>query len=531
MLINELPDDCLLNIFDYIQDLEDLINCFKVCEKWSTLIVDRTKNVKYFIEQPNYSPDSVCYQSDEPFDVTFLCKWFPNLRIVDFCTCNGIMSTADTAKLIRDSESLKGTIVDDFFFWVYTAELERIMMNANLEMLSTEHLYFDRSEINENVKQLYLPNRIFLPKDVAHIFPNLERLHIRCLAFCEKWRNLITVRTKKVKYVIEQPNYSPDSVCHQSDAPFDLTFVCKWFPNIRIFDFLTCKRMAPENVADEINRDLESLKGIIADDWFFWSCAMDLKTNRPLMNANLEMLSTLDMNFENVVENIKQLHLSNSSLVLPKKVTHCFPNLERLNISLADDYSNGPVMTNLKIIELRLVSAGWDGPCRIFEVMDSCPALQSAHIINEDDHFTIDDSIKNANLQDLVLQFLEPKGWYKLPRCMSKYPNLKHLAIRNAYLSDEDIKKLVLILPKLTLLDIRESHGVTQEAADHVKVYCKQHGRSIKFYFKADDKQIQSDWPQILNRPEKICRGFDFMEHCFFKSFDNLPYLLDPIDD
>uniref|UniRef100_T1K4E1 F-box domain-containing protein n=1 Tax=Tetranychus urticae TaxID=32264 RepID=T1K4E1_TETUR len=381
MLINELPDDCLLNIFDYIQDLEDLINCFKVCEKWSTLIVDRTKNVKYFIEQPNYSPDSVCYQSDEPFDVTFLCKWFPNLRIVDFCTCNGIMSTADTAKLIRDSESLKGTIVDDFFFWVYTAELERIMMNANLEMLSTEHLYFDRSEINENVKQLYLPNRIFLPKDVAHIFPNLERLHIRCLA------------------------------------------------------------------------------------------------------------------------------------------------------SSGDDYSNGPVMANLKIIELRLSSNDWEDSCRIFEVMDSCPVLQSAHVIHSNDDFKIDDSIQNANLQDLVIQFYEPIKWNNLPRCISKYPNLKHLSLRNFSLKDEDIKQLILILPKLTLLDIRESFGVTQEAADHVQDYCKRYGRSIKFYFKKDDKQIEVDWPQILNRPEKICRGFDFMEHCFFKHFNQLPHFLDPIYD
>ncbi|XP_025016322.1 uncharacterized protein LOC112538683 [Tetranychus urticae] len=83
MLINELPDDCLLNIFDYIQDLEDLINCFKVCEKWSNLIVVRTKKVKYFIDQPN-SPDSVSQQSNKPIDVAFLSKWFPNLRILDF---------------------------------------------------------------------------------------------------------------------------------------------------------------------------------------------------------------------------------------------------------------------------------------------------------------------------------------------------------------------------------------------------------------------------------------------------------------
>uniref|UniRef100_T1K4D6 F-box domain-containing protein n=1 Tax=Tetranychus urticae TaxID=32264 RepID=T1K4D6_TETUR len=371
MLINELPDDCLLAIFYRIQDLTDLVNCFKVCEKWSNLIVVRTKKVKYFMDQPN-SPDSVYHLSDEPVDVTFLSKWFPNLRIFDASyPFSDKVPKEDIAKLIRDSESLKGIMCS-----VYS-DFE---LNTNIEMLSTEFIDPKQIKINETVKQLYL-----------------------------------------------------------------------------------------------------------------W----------------------------------------NSSLGEFKKVAHYFPNLERVKIELRNllDYvaygSDGSVLENLKIVE----SAEYAGECCSFIFMDLCPALQSAHIKIACWHINVNDSIKLASLQDLVIQFYEPKGWYALPRCMSKYPNLKHLAIRNAYLSDEDIKKLVLILPKLTLLDIRESHGVTQEAADHVKVYCKQHGRSIKFYFKKDDKQIESDWPQILNQPEKICRGFDFMEHCFFKSFDNLPDLLDPAGD
>ncbi|XP_025016305.1 uncharacterized protein LOC112538473 isoform X3 [Tetranychus urticae] len=103
MLINELPEDCFVEIFDYIQDLKDLINCFKVCEKWSNLIVARTKKVKYFIDRPNHSPDSVFQQSDEPIDVAFLSEWFPNLRIFDFS--NPFFENVpkeDIAKLIRD---------------------------------------------------------------------------------------------------------------------------------------------------------------------------------------------------------------------------------------------------------------------------------------------------------------------------------------------------------------------------------------------------------------------------------------------
>ncbi|XP_025016320.1 uncharacterized protein LOC112538681 [Tetranychus urticae] len=188
-------------------------------------------------------------------------------------------------------------------------------------------------------------------------------------------------------------------------------------------------------------------------------------------------------------------------------------------------------MANLKLVELGLSSYDWTHFCLSFVFMDSCPALQSAYVKIDCCRITVNDSIKCTNLQDLVIQFYEPSEWDDLWRLMSKYPNLKHLALRGTSLKDEHIKQLILLLPKLTLLDIRESRGVTQEAADHVRDYCKRYGRSINFYFKADDKQIVSDWPQLLNQPDKICRGFDFMEHCFFKSFNQLPHFLDPIDD
>ncbi|XP_025016313.1 uncharacterized protein LOC112538680 isoform X1 [Tetranychus urticae] len=383
MLINELPDDCFLEIFDYIQDLKDLINCFKVCEKWSNLIVVRTKKVKYFIDQPNYSPDSVCHQTDEPIDVTFLSKWLPNLRIVDLLyTRNGETPIEDIIKIIRELESLKGIIYGCHYCMESCLDFESIPENPNLEMLSTGYIDLNIKEINENMKQLYL-----------------------------------------------------------------------------------------------------------------WD-------------------STLDVFAE---------------------VAHHFPNLERLKIYNGEDrtdhYSNGPVMANLKIAELGLSSYDWTDFCCSFVFMDSCPALQSAYVKIDCCRITVNDSIKQANLQDLVIQFYEPIEWDNLRRLMSKYPNLKNLALRGTSLKDAQIKQLILILPKLTLLDIRESSGVTQEAADHVRDYCKQYDRSIKFYFKADDKQIESDWPQLLNGPDKICRGFDFMEHCFFKSFNQLPHFLHPLDD
>ncbi|XP_015784489.1 uncharacterized protein LOC107362019 [Tetranychus urticae] len=87
MLINELPDDCLLTIFDYLNNLDDLINCYKVCIKWSYLIAERTRKVKYLLEfskDPAYSSDLVYYQR---LDLgtryeTLLYTLFPNLLIL-----------------------------------------------------------------------------------------------------------------------------------------------------------------------------------------------------------------------------------------------------------------------------------------------------------------------------------------------------------------------------------------------------------------------------------------------------------------
>ncbi|XP_025018294.1 uncharacterized protein LOC112539764 [Tetranychus urticae] len=232
-------------------------------------------------------------------------------------------------------------------------------------------------------------------------------------------------------------------------------------------------------------------------------------------------------------ENVKQLHLFRSNQTQLECLVH-FPNLERLHLSIinsSEDTPKYPVLANLKIVEINLYPDSWFNPWCSFRFMDSCPALQSAHIRIEYCQIHFNDSIKHANIQDLVIQFLEPIEWNSLRGLISKCPNLRHLALRNIFFKDEHIKQLIVILPELTLLDIRESFGVTQEAANHVRNYCKRYGRSIKFYFKADDRQIESDWPQLLYRPDKICRGFDFMENCFFKSFDDLPNLLDPIDD
>uniref|UniRef100_T1K4F8 F-box domain-containing protein n=1 Tax=Tetranychus urticae TaxID=32264 RepID=T1K4F8_TETUR len=350
---------------------------------------------------------------------------------------------------------------------------------------------------------------------------------INCFKVREKWCNVIVGRTKRVKYLINQPL---DYFWNFVQEPVDVTSFRKLFPNLRIaeFSYLHYGRASIEGTTKLI-RGSESLKGIIYDG----RLCFEYKTE----HANLEMLSSRYIriyisNISGPCENVKQLRLFGSDQTELECLAHYFPNLERLHISrLKEDTTKYPVLANLKIVEINLYPDSWFNPWCSFKFMDWCPALQSAHIRIEYCQIHFNDSIKHANLQDLVIQFHQPLEWNDLQRLMSKYPNLKHLAIRGTSLRDEHIKQLILILSKLTLLDVRESHGVTRRAADLVRDYCKRYGRSIKFYFKRDDKQIESDWPQLLNRPDKICRGFDFMEHCFFKSFGDLPHLLDPIDD
>ncbi|XP_015783449.2 uncharacterized protein LOC107360897 [Tetranychus urticae] len=368
MLINELPNDCLLTIFDYMNNLDDLINCYKVCIKWSHLILKRTKKVKYFIEGYPQMDHCVYHEGEEPIDGTCLSTLFSNLKFAQICSLHKKVEYKDIAALVRNQESLEG------------------------------------------------------------------------LRACKSFEH-------------------PDK------------------PKIVSFDLF-----------------------------------------EPSMQHN---------GFS-----IKQL-CSVYDLASFQKCAHYFPNLERLHILCESQYYDGPVLEKLKILELYLCSGDGLFIVHSFQVMDSCPNLQSAHI-TVNDRFFVDETIKLQYLQDLVISTYNDceNSWNDFERLLKKYPNLKHLALRKLWqITDEHIEQLVHILPNLVLLDVRNCYGVTQRAADYVQSHCKRYGRSIKFYFKPDQiNQIQSDWPQLSTKFERISRGFDFMKHCFLKDFLRLPHLLIPID-
>ncbi|XP_015783862.2 uncharacterized protein LOC107361537 [Tetranychus urticae] len=171
MLINEIPDDCLLAIFDYIIDLDDLINCDKVCVKWSNLIAKRTKKVKYLRENPGYSSDTVYYQRSCSIDSTCLSKLFTNVKIADLSSelhCK----VEDAIEFVRKQESLKGLINP------FDVPMEKYC--DELEMLSVE--YFNPNNLRNvsSLKQLDVWEYTLeaFGRD-AHYLPNLERLKIQ----------------------------------------------------------------------------------------------------------------------------------------------------------------------------------------------------------------------------------------------------------------------------------------------------------------------------------------------------------------
>ncbi|XP_025018239.1 uncharacterized protein LOC107368281 [Tetranychus urticae] len=354
---------------------------------------------------------------------------------------------------------------------------------------------------------------------------------------CHKWSPLIAQRIKKVKYFLDyyaytfahspahSPDYSHDYVFYRDRDPIDLAGPRTLFPNLIVAEFsdsFSVKVKFEDIVA--FVRNHESLKGIITSS----SGIMEEYCDKLEMLASDSIKSWILMNYSS----LKQLALFGGTLHNLERAAHYLPNLERLHTLFYDSYHNGPVWEKLKVVELATTP---DSSCEIFygfQFMDSCPNLQSAHISVISGALFVDETLKQASLQDLVIDFYyNGQIWNDLKRTLMKYPNLKHLSLRSPkYMTDEHIKQLVNMLPNLVIFDVSRCGGVTQRAADYVKDYCKRNGRSTKFYFNGNRHEIQLDWPWLSTKIEKISRGFDFMKHCFLKDFYNLSYFLVPID-
>ncbi|XP_015794647.2 uncharacterized protein LOC107371163 [Tetranychus urticae] len=185
MFLNELPEECLLIIFGLINELDDLVSCYKVCSKWSRLIEERTRKVKYLLgdwpdeePSPSYPLNHVYYRTEEPIDGTCLSTLFPNLIVAEFLgkLCKKV-DHEDIVTLVKKIKSFKG-IIDHF----YNRDESVFQYCDDLEMVSTDCVWDIESFIKKKgagIKQLQLRNSTLdsFINDVKY-FPNLERLFI-----------------------------------------------------------------------------------------------------------------------------------------------------------------------------------------------------------------------------------------------------------------------------------------------------------------------------------------------------------------
>uniref|UniRef100_T1KAZ4 F-box domain-containing protein n=1 Tax=Tetranychus urticae TaxID=32264 RepID=T1KAZ4_TETUR len=374
-----------------------------------------------------------------------------------------------------------------------------------------------------------------LPDDcllyIFHHFNSFEIL-LDCSAVCERWRHLVFERLKNVKYLSNsRDGYPASTVYFDTDDSVERTNIPKWFPKLKIYALR-------EGFDVDVISNL-AVKGLQLD--LFFTDVDDITLEFP----SLEMVAIQKFHsfFANDVQGpmLKQLFIHCSFSKFTRYAKY-FPNLERLHIEnfVEDTFYSGPVLEKIEILES--CSHTQLEPCEYygFSLADRCPALKSAyHYIQTGHEFFVNSGIKNLLLEDLVLQFddvYEAPDWSILRLILSKYPNVKHLAIRGGSdtgISDENIPELLKLLPRIILIDIRNSKKVTEKSTEYIDRYGKHHNRSISLYYQKRPK-ITKKWPHLLTKHVFIGEGLDFMKYCFLmdaiQCHKRLPYLLDPFE-
>uniref|UniRef100_T1JU64 F-box domain-containing protein n=1 Tax=Tetranychus urticae TaxID=32264 RepID=T1JU64_TETUR len=172
MFINQLPDDCLLIIFSSINELDDLLNCYKVCSKWSHLIAERTRKVKYLNILIGGTMDHLQIIHSIMFIIEQRNQWME--LIGEFS--HGFhkkVKHEEIVSLVKNIKSCKG-LIHQF----YQGNESIFQYCDQLEMVSTDYIEPWIKKNGVNIKQLHLLGTLESFKEDAHYFPNLERLYI-----------------------------------------------------------------------------------------------------------------------------------------------------------------------------------------------------------------------------------------------------------------------------------------------------------------------------------------------------------------
>ncbi|XP_015790082.1 uncharacterized protein LOC107366953 [Tetranychus urticae] len=357
---------------------------------------------------------------------------------------------------------------------------------------------------------------------------------------CRKWEELIIHRLSKVKYIFgnENGHSSPATVYIGEGKFLESPNFLQFIPNLRVLDLLFQKgfTLKTYHQAYEIIGRAKKLKGLI-----FYSLAivpsLASYCETPEMVAIIHPGVTWYQSFARFSSKVKQLFVESAQINDLAYMN--LDNLVRLHFSnIGDDlhFYEGPILKNLEILEFK--SFLWAPHCRSLDVfagyrlLDFCPSLKSVHLYDISKNQTPNTNKINHSLRDLVIEYSgeSSMSFESLRNFLSKYPKLKHLAIRNySNIGDANLVDLMRLLPHLVILDLRRSPGITESSEKIVQSYCKRHGRTIEFHFSCGET---ADVPEIppAQRTNRLVEGFDFMKYCFFKHFNELPMLMDTIN-
>lgn len=183
MSLDSMPDDCLITIFNFINDPLILFRCLRVCRRWYVLISYRLARVEHLLDlyhikcRPGVK--SLCFLGmkrplEEPILSAILRKT-PKMKVIcvgfeysEYANydVNWVQRSLDR---LSHLESLKGLII------TYLTRLEEVKIPENIEMLRTDDIYITTGYY-PRVKQLLVDDKFFT-KCILR-FPNLVRLNL-----------------------------------------------------------------------------------------------------------------------------------------------------------------------------------------------------------------------------------------------------------------------------------------------------------------------------------------------------------------
>ncbi|XP_053205696.1 uncharacterized protein LOC128390051 [Panonychus citri] len=157
--IEKLPDDCLSSIFESITNLDDLIVCSKVCQRWRFLIVQRLNKVKYLTDDSSIGcfKNSIYFNKLDSLSQSQLLGLLPRFKILDIRPTNETkFKSIDIFKVIEGIKSVKGLIYEPCWD-KFPCSISRVL-TMNLEMIATnlfEPSFIDCNQNQLKLKQLY----------------------------------------------------------------------------------------------------------------------------------------------------------------------------------------------------------------------------------------------------------------------------------------------------------------------------------------------------------------------------------------